>query len=329
MLSVLLPLSLAPCLLPQEERVVERRFTSELELVTDAFEIEAEEEGKSVSQQGPRLRREEAFEVETEDTLFDDEQPPAKFTRNYRTVMNAFTLSGDKSPVEKTVTAGLEGKRVTFERSDGGYERSCDDAEVRQVQLNRLRADLSLARFLPSEEVDEGDDEDDDEDASHTVPFADFLRLLAPLEDRPRRPRPRASSAPGGLNIAPTSLTEPIAALMAGAEGELVVTPRARAEDDELPRNAELAFRFEGVHDGSATLLAAGPGEAEDEVEFVFSGTGQLAWDPEDGRVELHCQGEVRLSESFTVSVEANGKKGRARGRLEMTGTLELEASEE
>ena len=322
MLSVLLALFLVPSFVSQEQRVVERRFTSELELATDSFEIEAAEEGKSVSQQGPRLQREEAFEAEIADTLFDDQRPPAKFTRFYRTVMSSLSLSGDGVPREKTASAGLEGKRVTFERSEGRYARSCEDAEVPAFQLNRLRADLSLARFLPPEDQDEGS-------ASYTVPFADFFRLLAPLEERPRRPHAKTPSAPGGLNLAPTALTEPIAVLLWGADGELTVTPRARAEGDDLPRNAELAFRFEGAFDGSATLLAAGPGEAEDEVEFVYSGTGHLAWDPEDGRIALHCEGEVRLDESFKVSVEANGKEGHARGRLGMTGTLELEASEE
>lgn len=303
----------------QEPRVVERRFASELELATEAFEIEASEEGKSAAKEGPHVQREEAFEAEIEDTLFDDEQPPAKFTRHYRTVMNSLSLAGDGSPVEKTASAGLEGKRVTFERSDGRYSRSCDDPEVRSAQLNRLRADLSLAPFLPP----------GDEDGSYAVPFADFYRVLAPLEERPRRPNSKATPGPGGLNLAPSALTQPIAAVLAGAEGELTVTPRSRGEGDELPRNAELEFRFEGVYDGSASLLAAGPGEAEDEVEFVYSGTGHLAWDPEDGRIALFCEGELRLNESFTVGVEASGKKGHARGRLSVAGTLELEASEE
>jgi hypothetical protein len=320
-LSVLLPLTLAPACLVQEQRVVERDFNSELQLATDSFEIEAAEEGKSAAKPGPLLRREEAFEVEAEDTLLDDEEPPAKFTRFYRTVMSSLSLTGDKKPIEKTVSAGLEGKRVTFERNEDRYERSCDDPEVRQVQLNRLRADLSLARFLPPED-------EDDASASYTVPFATFLRLMAPLEDRPRRPHAKADAPPGGLNLAPTALTEPMAVLLSGAEGELTVTPRARGKDDDLPRNAELAFRFEGTFDGSATLLAAGPGEAEDEVEVVYSGKGSLAWDPEDGRVALHCEGDLRLNETFKVSVEANGTQGRARGRLRMTGTLELEASE-
>jgi len=315
-------LSLALLGLAQEQRVVERRFASDLHLSTDTFEIEASEEGKTASKQGPRIQREEAFEAEIDDTLLDDEHPPAKFTRHYRTVMNSMSLSGEGAPKEKTASAGLEGKRVTFERSDGRYTRSCDDAEVREVQLNRLRVDLSLAPLLPPAD-------EDDADASYTVSFADFYRVLAPLEERPRRPHARGPSSPGGLNLAPSALTQPIAAILAEAEGELTVTPRARGKEDELPRNAELAFRLRGVYDGSATLLATGAGEAEDEVEFVYSGTGRLAWDPEDGRIELHCEGEVRLDESFTVGVEASGKKGHARGRLSVTGTLELEASEE
>lgn len=317
----------------QEPRVVERSFTSELELATDSFEITASEEGRSAEQQGPRLEREEAFEIEIEDTLFDDQQPPAKFTRFYRTVMNSLRLSGSKTPLEKTVSAGLEGRRVTFEREGKGrYVRSCEDSDVRPVQLNRLRADLSLARFLPPTDG-EGADEEGKDEAAWTVSFADFARVLAPLEDRPRRPHPKSAPGVGGLNVAPAAVTEPIAALLAGAEGELTLTPRARAEDDELPRNADLAFRFEASFDGSDGLLAAGAGEAHqeatDEVELVYEGTGTLAWDPESGRIELQCQGELRLSEHFTVRVEVGGKSGEARGRLALTGTLALEASEE
>lgn len=324
----------------QEPRVLERGFTSELELVTEVFEIEAAEEGRTVAQQGPRFEREEAYEIEIADTLFDDEQPPAKFTRFYRTVMNSLRLSGDKSPLEKTVSAGLEGQRVTFERdADGRYARSCANAEVRQVQLNRLRADLSLARFLPPLE-EEGEEEDVDEEAADqegedgpaagfALSFSDFERILAPLEERPRRPRGKSAASVGGLNLAPAALTEPIAVLLAGAEGELTVTPRATGEDDELPRNADLVFRFEASFDGSASLLAAGAGEVEDEVELVYAGTGTLAWDPESGRIAIQCQGELRLGERFTVRVEAGGKQGAARGRLALTGTLALEASEE
>ena len=314
----------------QEPRVLERSFTSELELATEAFELEAAEEGRTVAQQGPRFEREEAYEIEIADTLFDDQQPPAKFTRFYRTVMNSLRLSGDKAPLEKTVSAGLEGQRVTFARGeDGRYARSCADADVRQVQLNRLRADLSLARFLPP--VDQ--EGEDGPGAAFALPFADFERILAPLEERPRRPHQKSAASVGGLNLAPAALTEPIAALLAGAEGELTVTPRARGEDDELPRNADLAFRFEASFDGSAGLLAAGTGEAHqyahDEVELVYEGTGTLAWDPESGRIAIQCRGELRLSERFTVRVEAGGKEGAARGRLELTGTLQLEASEE
>ncbi len=314
----------------QEPRVVERSFTSELELATDSFEITASEEGRSEEQQGPRLEREEAYEIEIADTLFDDQQPPAKFTRFYRTVMNSLRLSGSKSPLEKTVSAGLEGQRVTFEREENGrYVRSCEDDAVRQVQLNRLRADLSLARFLPPADP-EGERE---AETSFALSFGEFARILAPLEERPRRPHKKSAASVGGLNVAPAALTEPIAALLAGAEGELTVTPRARAEDDELPRNADLAFRFDATFDGSAGLLAAGAGEApqeaQDEVQLVYEGSGTLAWDPESGRIELQCQGELRVSEHFTVRVEAGGKTGEARGRLALTGTLALEAREE
>lgn len=318
---LLLALAAGP-LSAQGPRAVARTFTSELELVTDSFEIEASQEEKSFLQQGPRYQREEAYEIELEDELLDDEQPPAKFTRTYRTVTSTLELSGEKAPLVRTASAGLEGRRVIFERGeDGRYLRTCADADVRQGQLNRLRADLSLARFLP---LADGPDEP----ASSTLAFAEFARILAPLQEGARRPRKKAAAPVGGLNVAPSALLEPIAELMAGAEGELTVTPRARAEDDELPGNADLGFSFEGCYDGSAGLLA-GAGEAEDEVVFSYEGTGTLAWDAESGRIEIRCQGEVRLSERFVVRVSASGREGAARGRLQLTGTLELEATEE
>src|SRR6185436_7908098 len=180
----LFPLLLGCLAFLQEPRVVERSFNSELELATDSFEITATEQGRSVEQEGPRLEREEAYEIEIADTLFDDEQPPAKFTRFYRTVMNSLRLSGSKTPLEKTISAGLEGQRVTFEREGKGrYARSCEDDAVKQVQLNRLRADLSLARFLaPADE--EGEESEKDGTASFTLPFSEFERILAPLEER-------------------------------------------------------------------------------------------------------------------------------------------------
>jgi len=190
LLSILLALPIAHHPL-QEERVVRRSFSTELELSTESFDIEASEEGKRAAQQGPHYTREEAYDVEVTDTLLGDEDPPAKFTRHYDTVMNSLRLSGAKSPLEKTGSAGLEGKTVTFERDEKGrYERSCDDAEVRPVQLNRLRLDLSLARFLAS-----GDEEAPE---SWTLPFAEFQRLLAPLEERPRRAHAKAAATADG-----------------------------------------------------------------------------------------------------------------------------------
>lgn len=308
---------------PGQERVIERRFASELQLSTEIFEIAASEEGRSEEQQGPRYEREEAYEAELEDTLSGGEEPPDKFTRFYRTVMASLSLSGAKKPLEKTASGKLEGKRVTFEREGKGrYSRSSEEDELQAGQLRRLRASVSLARFLPPEDAEDGGQ-------SYSIPFAVFERVLSPLEEKPRRRGRKEAEPVRGLNIAPAALLEPMSVLLSEAEGELTVEPRTRGEDDELPHNADLSFRFEGSFDGSEGLVPPGAGEAEDEVEFVYEGTGSLAWDPESGRIELSCRGDLRLSERFTVRVEAGGKQGTAHGRLALSGSLELEASEE
>jgi hypothetical protein len=320
---------LAPSGTAQEPRAVERRFGTELELSTATFELVGSEDGHRVEQRAPRYVREQADEVELEDTLLDDGAPPAKFTRHYRTVATAFRIGAENAPREKTAAAGLEGRTVTFEREPGGtYARTCADEDVRPALLRRLRQDLSLACFLPPEE-----DEESGPGSRWEFPSAHLLRLIAPLEEGVRRPRKRPAGPPGGLNFAPAALGEPLASLFDAAAGDSSATLLAPTEDDELPRNARLEFRLTSAYDGAETLLAGLMGdadaEAEDEVQLVYEGDGTLSWDPESGQVELVCRGELRLSESFSVSLEANGKRGVVEGKLELVGSLELEAREE
>jgi len=310
-----------------DERELERRFVSELELRTDTFELTTAEEGRTAEQGVPHYGREEAAEVVAVDTLFDDEEPPAKFARLYRAVTSSSRITGGKKDGEaKTFSAGLEKKRVTFERdAEGAYARTCDDADVRAGQLKRLRADLSLSELLaPTREegfaLEPG--------AAFELSGADCLRLLSPLEEGARRARKKVGRTKAGLDFAPAALTEPLSALVAGMEGKLTATLRAHEEDDELPLAATLAFRFESTYDGSKGLVAEGAGEAEDELTLTYEGTGTLAWDPADGRVALALQGEVRVSEEFRVRVEANGKTAELSGKLAMTGDLSAEAHE-
>src|SRR5262249_6669419 len=51
-----------------EEHELQRRFTSELELHTESLEVTGTEEGRTVEQQAPRYTREEALELEADDT---------------------------------------------------------------------------------------------------------------------------------------------------------------------------------------------------------------------------------------------------------------------
>ncbi|MSR62797.1 MAG: hypothetical protein EXS08_10180 [Planctomycetes bacterium] len=310
-----------------EERELERRFASELELATDDFELSASEEGRTVEQSVPHYGREEATELETVDTLFDDEVPPAKFVRLYRAVTSSSRLSGGKKDAEaKTVSAGLEQKRVTFERDEEGqYARSCDDADVRPGQLKRLRADLSLAELLAPTRAEDFALEPG---ASFELTGADCLRLFSPVEEGPRRARAKVGRTKRGLDFAPAALTEPLPALFAGLEGTLTATLRAHADDDELPLNATLEFELESAYDGSKGLVAEGTGEAEDELTLTYAGTGTLAWDPDSGRVELELRGELHLSEEFRVRIEANGKTAEINGKLAMTGDFTAEAHE-
>src|SRR5512134_2717503 len=82
---------------PGGPRTVERTFSSELELVTESFEIIADGEGSSVTQEGPHYLREHADELELSDTLPEGEDPPAKFTRLYRSVATSARLGTEEA----------------------------------------------------------------------------------------------------------------------------------------------------------------------------------------------------------------------------------------
>ena len=315
-----------------EERVVERRFTSELELSTEHFELTGTEAGHSETQEPPHQVREQAYEIVLTDTLFDDQDPPAKFTRLYGTVVSSFELGDERSPRSKTESAGLEGKTVTFElERDGSYSRTCDDTDVRPGQLKRLRAELSLACFLPKHEESEGEEDDGNENGgpprSWELENADLARLFSPLETEPRRPRAKLKTPKGALNLAPAGLSVPMGALLHAPEGTMTATLRASSEDDELPFNATLEFRLTSTFDGSAGL-AEDDALSEDELELVYAGTGALAWNPADGRIEITCKGELRLTENLRAEVEGNGKTAEIEGRLVLTGTLECSGRE-
>jgi hypothetical protein len=303
------------------EREIERSFGSELELTTEAFELTGSEDGRTVEHDAPLFTREQAEELETVDTLLDDEVPPARFERLYRSAMTSQRLAGPGAPRERTASTGLEGKRVRFERDEeGGYARSCDDEDIRRGQLERLRADLSLARFLPAEELEPG--------ASLELPFEPFTVLLSPAGDT--RPRQRRLPLPkSGLNLAPAALTEPAWALLAAADGAATLTRTDAGEDGDYPRRAALEFRFEGTYDGSASLESGPSTDAEDEVQVEWKGTGTVEWDPEDGRIRIELDGDLTLEETFTIQVEGNGKTAEVRGKLSCSGSLDLEASEE
>ncbi len=348
--AVALVLVLAAGARQDEERTIVRSFSSELELSAESFELRGTEDGNSQDQEPPTYVREQAEELELVDTLRGDEDPPAEFTRLYRAVTTSFRVGVESAPREKTASAGLEGKSVTFEREqDGSYARSCDHADVRQGQLNRLRADVSLARFLPpaADESEEGDDDDQDDagteerdaGASWEIPCEVLARLISPAEETARRRNPKAPRPSGGLNLAPAALREPLVALYAACDGVITATDAdahdgdtdeegADEEDDELPRHARLEFRLTSRFDGSEGLLGGFEAEADDELELSYEGTGTLAWDPEDGRIEIECQGELELRESFHVTVEGNGKTGEIEGKLVLRGRWTLAGEE-
>lgn len=307
-----------------EQGVIERTFVSELDLSTERFELAGTEGSRSRERKPPRHVRQQAFLIETSDMLLDDGVPPARFTRFYRTVTSSYQVAAEGEPPAKVATAGLEGKRVTFERdAHGRYARSCDDEDVRGGQLRRLRAELALADWLPSGELAPG--------AKLEIPFAVFARLLSPLDEgsASRRAYSKRRAPPTGFNVSPVSLSEPLAVLFGAAEGTAIGTLRRGDADAELPRTLDLEFRFENVSDGAASILAGVEGEAEDEVELVYSGTGTLAWDPDTGAIAVACTGELEIRESFAVRVVADGTTTEVKGEIVLSGTLDLEGREE
>jgi len=306
----------------QDGPVTARRFTSELELATERFELHGSEEGRQVEQEGPRNVRERADEIEIEDTPLDADDPGAGFARHYRVITSALRMGREEAPEERTTTAGLEGRTVRFERTaDGAYERSCEDAELRKGQLKRLRAELSLRAFLPPE--------DHEPDEAWEPEPAALLRLVSPLEDGPsRRGAGRAPKTQRGLDLAPVVYTEGLGALMAALEGTLEATPLAEPEGD-WPRSARLEFRLTSTFDGSEGLLRGREARVDDTLELEYRGTGSVSWDPDSGRIEVACEGALRLTERFEVEFEGNGATATVNGDLEVSGTLALEASEE
>jgi hypothetical protein len=332
----------------QEPRVVTHRFTSELELETDRFELTGTEGDVSESQHPPRQVRQQADEVELTDTLQDDEDPPQSFTRLYATVTSSFEIGDRRAPRSKTASAGLEGKTVTFERErDGSYKRSCDDAEVRAGVLKRLRAEVGLAGFLPPkaegedrvEDESKGEDGTEPKDAPETweIPNEILPRLFSPIESEVRLQKARKKEGPkGGLDLAPAALSVPLGSLLLALEGTMKATRVEDGEDeedgeedsDELPQHARLEFRLTNTFDGAEALRAGLETKAEDELEITYEGTGTLAWDPDSGRIQITCKGDLRLSETFSIEVEGNGKTAEVKGELVLSGPLSFEGGE-
>lgn len=322
-LRALLAASLGLVTLPaREELVLERRFALEFELATTSFELRATEGERSEEQRPPAVRRSESQLVEATDRADDAADPLARFARTYETVSSAFSFGGGaREPDEEVVTAGLEGRTVRFEREgEDEWSRASSGEGVNERQLARLRADLSLAVFLPPAEHAA--------DEPWELGYAPFERLIGPLGPVGARQRRRTPGTGGGLDLAPSGLVEPLWLLLARAEGTATFTPVEPEADAALPRLATFEFRFEAEHDGAKHLVRGREVEAEDEVELAFEGTGTLAWDPESGVIELALAGELDLTEELRVSFSANGSTAELEGSLAMNGPLELEASE-
>lgn len=322
-LRALLAASLGLVTLPvREELVLERRFALEFELATTAFELRASEGERTEEQRPPAVRRSESQLLEATDRADDAADPLARFARTYETVSSAFSFGGGaREPDEEVVTAGLEGRTVTFEREgEDEWSRASDGEGINERQLARLRADLALAVFLPPE--------GHAADEPWELGYAPFERLIGPLGPVGARQRRRTPGAGGGLDLAPSGLVEPLWLLLARAEGTATFTPAEPDDEAELPRLATFEFRFEASHDGAKHLVRGREAEVEDEVELVWEGTGTLAWDPASGAIELALVGELELEEEFRVSFTANGATAELEGTLACNGPLELEARE-
>jgi hypothetical protein len=316
---------LLACLATQlgEERVVVRRFGSEVELTTERFEIRGSEGETRETKRLPQQVRRQAEEIELVDTHADAEDPLASFTRHYATVTGTYEVGEARAPRAKTESARLAEKTVTFERErDGRYAPSCDDPDVRPALLRRLRVDLALSPFLPAS--GEGQEPGD----TWELPNAELGRIFLPLESALRRPQAKDEPPRGGLSLAPAGLVIPIGALLLAPEGSVRATRLARESDEELAERARLEFRLRGTHDGSAVILAGRAGEAEDELVLTFQGSGTLAWDPARGAIELTLEGEARLEETFRAVLSGNGATAEIEGELHMSGRLSFEASE-
>jgi len=320
LLTALLGVLAAPA---RDEVVLTRTFTSELELATTRFHLEGSENGRSQAHEAPGVRREESELLELRDRCDDAADPLARFERHYETVSSSFAFhGGGQEPSDEIVTAGLEGKTVVFERDEEGeWSRTTDAEEVNPRHLERLRADMSLAEFLPAQELELG--------ASWELPYAVFERVVAPLGPVGARARRRAmGGGQGGLDLAPACLVEPLWLLLAKAEGSATLTRVEAEEGAELGQRAELEYRFRASYDGSQHLLRGREAEVQDEVELEWSGSGTLAWDAERGVIELVLAGELQLTEEFSVDFEGNGVQAQVQGELECGGTFELEARE-
>lgn len=307
----------------RDELVVTRSLALDFELATTRFHLVASETGRSEEQEAPAVRRSESELVQVRDASADAEDPLARFERRYETVSSSLSFTGGgQEPAEEIVTAGLEGKTVTFEREDEGeWSRTTDAEGVNPRQLERLRADLSLGAFLPEEEPEAG--------ASWELGYAPFERLVGPLGPVGARARRKVTgNGNGGLAVSPASLVEPLWLLFAKAEGSATFTRVEPDEESGFPASAELEFRFDVRYDGAKHLLRGREAEVSDEVTGTWSGTGRFDWDRAAGRFELSLTGELSFEEDFDVTFEGNGVEARLEGELECSGNFEIVARE-
>lgn len=317
---------------PAAESVVERRSSLVLELETESFEFRADEEGHTSERHGPDYVRHQSDRFECSDRSEDEEDPAAAFTRTYRTIQSSFRMGTEQKPREGESHARLEGQSVDFEREDdGSWSRRADEVDARAGQLDRLRAELDLGCFLPPESAPS------EPDTRWEIPPAAILRLISPVEEGRHRVKPAKKGPKKGIGVSPGALTEPLANLLASIDGtfEGIWIEDARAEEaegeadeDELPCRARFEFRLSATDDGGASVITGAEAEVEDEVQLLYEGTGDLAWDPSDGRIELTLEGDLSLEERFQADLRSGDKSGQIQGHFRMAGTLALEASQ-